>query len=114
MLPLDESKWELVMDRSFTKKDPWEEIPVNLNFPCDRAIVTIQVLAAKPSWVRGGGVTQKWQRLLVPIEVAYSRLYLSQPKVIEVEPLKISTLWFWSHHWITDLQIVVEGRRVTG
>jgi hypothetical protein len=107
---LDQSDWVLIVDRTFQKKDPWEEIPINLTFPVDRAIVSMNV-ASRPSWVRAGGVTQKWPRLLVPVKVAYSPLYLSEPEKIDLEPLENSVLWFWSHHWISELQIVVEVRR---
>jgi hypothetical protein len=108
---LDQSQWELIVDRNFQKKEYNEEIPVHLNFPCDKAIITLNLLIAKPSWVNGGGVSQRWQRLLVPIEVAYSSLALSFPKVVSLEPVENSILWFWTHHWITEIHIVVEARR---
>jgi hypothetical protein len=111
MARLDQSEWILITDRLYQKKNPWEEFPVHLTFPCDRAIVTINLPVAKPSWVKGGGVSQRWNRLLVPIEVKYRSLKLSFPKLIPLEPLGESILWFWSHHWISELQIVVEVRR---
>jgi hypothetical protein len=113
MTRIDQSEWILISDRICTKKNPWEEIPINLDFPCDRAIVAINLLTAKPSWVQGGGVSQRWSRLFVPIEVKYSSLKLSYPKVISIEPLEKSILWFWTHHWITEIQIVLEVRRIT-
>jgi hypothetical protein len=113
MLRLDQSDWILLVDRGFQKKEFDEEIPINIPFPVDRAIVSMNVLTGKPSWVKGGGVTQRWSRLLVPVEVSYFSLALSQPKKINLEPVENSVLWFWSHHWITDLQIVVEVRRFT-
>lgn len=108
---LDQSEWLLITDRLYSKKDPWEEIPINLNFPCDRAIIAMNLPIAKPSWVQGGGMSQRWSRLFVPIQVKYSSLKLSFPKVVALEPLENSILWFWSHHWITEIQIVVEVRR---
>lgn len=108
---LDQSQWSVICDRTYRKTEYDEQIPVNLNFPCDKAIVTLNLLIAKPSWVNAGGVSQRWQRLLVPVEVAYSPLVLSFPKVVSLEPVENSTLWFWSHHWISELHIVVEVRR---
>ena len=110
VLRLDQSEWILISDRIYAKTDPWEEFPIVLPYPCDRAIVSVNV-TARPSWVQSGGVTQRWQRLIIPIEVAYSSLKLSTPKVIKLEPVENSTLWFWSHHWITELNISVEVRR---
>ena len=110
VLRIDQSEWVNLINQPYIKTNPWEEIPVGIPYPCDRAIVAITVLA-RPSWVNAGGVTQSWSRLFVPIEVGSFRLKLSKAKVIPLEPLENSTLWFWSHDWITELSISVEVRR---
>jgi hypothetical protein len=107
---LDESTWQLIHQGTHIKTDPYERVPVALNFPTSRLIVSLNLLDLTKDWVRGGYAYQFWSRGLDQILVARRFLFLNQPTVIQVEPLQASNLFIEPLHYISEFGLTVEAR----
>ena len=111
---LDESQWITVHDRIHRKSDPWEEIPVHLNQPSDRAIITINRLSTPPHWHKAAIVRQRWQRLLAPVKVNSREMGWNEATLMHIEPVALSILWVKAYEYVPDFNLRVEIREWSG
>ena len=108
---LDESKWIPIHSKLHRKNDPWEVIPVNIDFPCDKAIILVSQLEAKINWHKAGWLVQRWQRMMTPVKVKKLWMPLNEFFTFDVEPVERSILWFHTVEWLPEVVISVEVRR---
>ena len=108
---LDESNWTTIHQGTHRKNDPYERIPIALNFPSDRLIVSINLLDLTKSWVRAGWLIQFWPRGMAQVLIVRRFLTLNQETVVQIEPLAYSNLFIETFEYIEEFGLIVEARQ---
>ncbi|HEY9711318.1 MAG TPA: hypothetical protein V6D48_24120 [Oculatellaceae cyanobacterium] len=111
MPSLDESEWISIHAQIHLKKDPWEEMPVALDFPADKIIVSVNQIAANLNWHKAGWLRQRWNRLVSSARVTRHYLPLNESIVLTIEPVSSSILWISTVTWLPEFQLQIEARR---
>lgn len=108
---VDEGQWVNIHDQAHFKQSPGERIPVFLNFPTSRLIVTVVTLNNKP-WLRAGWLIQEWKfQLETYANVSRHKLPLSQHYMVNIEPVASSRLWIETMDWITDFYLSIDAQQ---